>query len=69
MRNQLILLLTYYSKKKIITNFLPIFIVRLFQSFLPPNRKAKLRGVLSVFIELYNVKLKRKELKKHLLRY
>ncbi|EHP71197.1 hypothetical protein MetMK1DRAFT_00001550 [Metallosphaera yellowstonensis MK1] len=64
MRNQLILLLTYYSKKKIITNFLPIFIIRLFQSFLPPNRTAKLKGVLSVFTELDYVKLKRKELEK-----
>jgi len=64
MRNQLILLLTYYSKMKIITNFLPIFIVRLFQSFLPPNRKAKLKGVLSVFTELGYVKSKRKELEK-----
>ena len=64
MRNQLILLLTYYGKKRIITNFLPIFIVRLFQSFLPPNSKAKLKGVLSVFTELGYVKSKREELKK-----
>ncbi|MFP3190137.1 MAG: glycosyltransferase family 2 protein [Thermoproteota archaeon] len=63
-RNQLILLLTYYNKKRIITNFLPIFLIRLLQSFYQPNRTAKLKGVFSVFMELGYIRLKRRELKK-----
>lgn len=64
MRNQLLLLLTYYTKERIITNFLPIFFVRLLQSFSPPNRKAKIRGVFSIFKELDYVRKKRKEIER-----
>jgi GT2 family glycosyltransferase len=64
MRNQLLLLLTYYNARRIVTNFAPILLIRLIQSLEPPNRIAKLKGVLSIFGELNYVLRKRREIRK-----
>ncbi|ARM74641.1 glycosyltransferase family 2 protein [Acidianus manzaensis] len=64
LRNQLILLLTFYSKKKILTNFVPLLMIRFFQSFRPPNRKAKLKAIFSLVAETKYILNKRKEIEK-----
>ncbi|WP_054846375.1 glycosyltransferase family 2 protein [Sulfuracidifex tepidarius] len=64
MRNQLILLLSYYNKKQILSNFIPLYFVRLIQSFSPPNRKAKLKAILTLGKEMGYVMKKRSEVRK-----
>ncbi|MCY0851018.1 glycosyltransferase family 2 protein [Sulfuracidifex metallicus] len=64
MRNQLILLLTYYNKKKIVSNFIPLYMIRFLQSFKAPNRGAKLKAVLTLGKEIGYVMKKRSEIRK-----
>jgi len=63
MRNQLILLLSFYNKKQIFTNFVPLVLIRFFQAFRPPNRKAKLKAIFSLSGEINYVRKKRAQLK------
>jgi len=64
MRNQLILLLTYYNKKQIVSNFIPLYVIRFLQPFKAPNRGAKLKAVLTLGKEIGYVMKKRSEIRK-----
>ena len=64
LRNQLLLLASYYSKRRLVTNFPLIVDLRLLQSLRGPNRRARLRAVASLAWEANYLMRKRAEIQR-----
>ncbi|EHP71261.1 putative glycosyltransferase [Metallosphaera yellowstonensis MK1] len=64
LRNQLLLLATYYDKKRLLTTFPALLMVRLFQITRGVNKLARLRAILSLIPETKYLLKKRSDLKK-----
>ncbi|WP_016731223.1 glycosyltransferase [Saccharolobus islandicus] len=63
LRNQMLLLLTYYDLSQLLTIFPILYIIRFVQSFKGPNRLAQIKALLSLFKEAKYVATKRKYIK------
>ncbi|BCU69061.1 glycosyltransferase family 2 protein [Stygiolobus caldivivus] len=63
MRNQLLLLLSYYNTEELLTLFPFILTARFISAFRPPNRKAKLKGIFSALANINYVINKRKQIR------
>lgn len=63
LRNQMLLLLTYYDLNQLLTTFPALYIIRFIQAFKGPNTIAQIRALLSLFREIKYVINKRKYLK------
>ena len=63
LRNQLLLLLTFYDLPQLLTTFPALYAIRAVQSLRGPNRTAQLRALLSIFKEIKYIREKRRLVK------
>ncbi|NON63500.1 glycosyltransferase family 2 protein [Acidianus sp. RZ1] len=63
-RNQLLILLTFYSKKDLVLKFPLIYVIRIFQSFYGPNKVSKIKATFSILNEFSYIIRKREEISK-----
>ncbi|WP_338602474.1 glycosyltransferase family 2 protein [Sulfolobus tengchongensis] len=63
LRNQMLLLLTYYEITQLLTTFPLLFLARFFQSLKGPNRVAQIKALFSLFREGNYISSKRKFIK------
>ena len=63
LRNQMLLLLTYYDLQQLLTTFPALYAIRFAQTLRGPNKLARIRALLSIFKEIKYVISKRRYIK------